>query len=384
MNEQIKKKVLKLSIFLCALAGVICLGLWVFSTNGGSEITVALLNDDSISSSLPVVIEPNGCYTVVLSGFLEAGFDVNDCLNIVPSLPIDNIISEYEIVDVNGKVLLKGSGDSFRSHTWLSRREIAGKSQYVWMFEYSLSSFLSKDFDKVFFRVVSHKSDSTYGIQNGRVLLVKDFSRGGKYALYGFLLLLLSAIIYHMSKEYHSPRIAGTCCIVRRYLASGVDISIILLLIGLLNILIGDVDSVVGILLGLIMILFVLIVPEIITKQTLGSFIFNIKIVPQAGRYWWCRIIVRRFINIIELVGYPFFYYYLSALSKTGRTLSDRISGCDMACSKHLISPEINFPKLTTRIMRFVLATFFMILCLAIISAILSLHDLAVDNFKIR
>ena len=135
-----------------------------------------------------------------------------------------------------------------------------------------------------------------------------------------------------------------TGCISRRYLSATIDT--ILSLAVLLVFGIEGYSSIAGVV-NLCFILCLLLLPEILWRQSIGMFVCNIVVIVPPNQKPIQSLLIRKFINLIEFVLPSPIYYYLVSLSKRHESLSDRASSCIIARKRYLYERPAKEPNLT-------------------------------------
>jgi hypothetical protein len=151
-----------------------------------------------------------------------------------------------------------------------------------------------------------------------------------------------------------------SCCITRRFAAVLFDIFFLTIFFSLVNITLGcpNLESI-AVAINLPLLFIIMYLPELFFGQTLGMLIFDVIVLTPKKRPSWQSLIIRRLVNLVELFLPSAVYYYVTALSKNCRSLSDRSSGCKIVRKKYLSMPPTDERHLPSKRSRIITATLF-------------------------
>ncbi len=123
------------------------------------------------------------------------------------------------------------------------------------------------------------------------------------------------------------------------------------------------------------------ICPELIFRQSFGMFCMNLIVIPPLGRLPIISILIRKFLNFIELIMPSIIFYWLTAMNKDFLSLSDLGSGCIIA-RKAIIERKINIKNgnIINRILCASIFTFTPIIIIIFIFIILLILEILIQK----
>lgn len=119
-----------------------------------------------------------------------------------------------------------------------------------------------------------------------------------------------------------------------------------------------------------ILFLSIFFLPELFFRKTYGMLVMNLTVIPPVDRQVWVSLLIRKFLNLIELFLPSLIYFWVTAMSKDYASLSDRASGCIIA-REAVLNRKIPPPKDLSKASRVLIAVIFSFLPIVIIPCVI-------------